>query len=211
MPTSRPWRRRRAGARRSGVQQADQGARRRAGSPTLLRCSTPPSRTPRLRGPTWSSKRSSRTDGQKVALCPAGTAAATDAILASNTSTIPITQLAEGLARPERFLRHPLFQSGPQDAAGRSDSRPRDQRRNRGHGRGLCQEHRQVADRGSRWAGLSGQSAAVPVSERVARTARRRSARSKRSNGRPKNSACRWARWPCTTWSGSTLRSTPAA
>jgi hypothetical protein len=35
--------------------------------------------------------------------------------------------------------------------------------------------------------------------------------RSKRSNARPPISACRWARWRCTTWSGSTRRSTPAA
>ena len=71
----------------------------------------------------------------------------TTAILASNTSTIPITKLAEGLKHPERFCGIHFFNPVRQDAAGGGDSRRQDERRNGGHGRGLCQEHRQVADR----------------------------------------------------------------
>ena len=46
-----------------------------------------------------------------------------DAILASNTSTISITRLAEALKRPGELLRHALLQPGAPDAAGGGDPR----------------------------------------------------------------------------------------
>ena len=167
-------------------------------------------RVGRLRPGDRSDRRKSRS--QEAALRPARAATvADDAILASNTSTIPITQAGRGAEAARAVLRHPLLQSGAQDAAGRSDSRRQDQRRDGGHGRGLRQEHRQVADRGQRWAGLPGQSPAAAVHERGAGADLPKAPRSRRSSGRPRSSACRWARSRCTTWSGSTRRSTPAA
>ena len=41
-----------------------------------------------------------------------------DAVLASNTSTIPISLLAKGLEAPREFLRHALLQPGAPHAAG---------------------------------------------------------------------------------------------
>ena len=96
-----------------------------------------------------------------------------DAVLASNTSTIPITQLAEGLTRPERHLRHPFFQSGQKNAAGGSNSGKAHQRSNRRHGSRLCQKRRQDAGRRERWARILGQSTFVAVSDRVSRTTAR--------------------------------------
>ena len=64
-------------------------------------------------------------------------------ILASNTSTIPITKLAEGLKHPERFCGIHFFNPVRQDETGRSDSRRQDQRRDGRHGRGLRQAARQ--------------------------------------------------------------------
>ena len=53
---------------------------------------------------------------------------APDALLGSNTSTLPITELAEGVTRPGRLHRPALLQPGGQDAAagdhqGREDQR----------------------------------------------------------------------------------------
>ena len=89
-----------------------------------------------------------------------------DAILASNTSTIPITQLAAGAEAARAVLRHPLLQSRAKDAAGGSDPRQEIERRNDRHGRGLCQIDRQIADRGERRPRLPGQPPAVAVHER---------------------------------------------
>ncbi len=50
------------------------------------------------------------------------------AILASNTSSISITQLAAQTSRPGAVHRHALHESGAGDGAGGSDSRPRDER-----------------------------------------------------------------------------------
>ncbi len=118
-----------------------------------------------------------------------------DAILATNTSAISIALLAaEPEAARSGFCRHPLLQPRAADAAGRSDPRPADQRRDRRHGRGFCQGDWQVADRRQRRTGLSGQSSAAAVHERGAGTAARTASRSSRSRRRPKSSACRWVR-----------------
>jgi len=41
-----------------------------------------------------------------------------NALLGSNTSTLPITGLATGVKRQEDFIRDPLLLAGRQDAAG---------------------------------------------------------------------------------------------
>ncbi len=91
---------------------------------------------------------------------------ADDAILASNTSAIPITRWPRGSSSPSgsaaftssiRFGKMPLVEVIR--GAKTSDETDR-------HGRGLCQEHRQVADRRQRRARLPGQSAAAALHER---------------------------------------------
>ncbi|GAB7263275.1 hypothetical protein DaDZ19_49470 [Dickeya ananatis] len=47
-------------------------------------------------------------------------------LIVSNTSTIPIGQLATALQRPQNFCGMHFFQPGTPDAAGRSDSWPPD-------------------------------------------------------------------------------------
>ncbi len=49
-----------------------------------------------------------------------------DTIIASNTSSISITQLAAATGAPGPVHRHALLQSGALDGAGRTDSRPAD-------------------------------------------------------------------------------------
>ena len=55
--------------------------------------------------------------------------AAPDAILATNTSSISITEIAARTRRPGAGDRHALHEPGAGDAAGRGDPRPRHQRR----------------------------------------------------------------------------------
>ena len=80
-----------------------------------------------------------------------------DAILASNTSTISITHLAEPLKRPENFCGMHFLQPGAQDAAGRSDSREKDGRGRRGQDRRLRIGHGQETDRRQRLPGIPGE------------------------------------------------------
>ena len=49
-----------------------------------------------------------------------------DAVLASNTSTISITRLAENLERPENFCGMHFFQPGTRHASGRGHPRRKD-------------------------------------------------------------------------------------
>ena len=67
-----------------------------------------------------------------------------DALLCSNTSTLPITELAEGVNRPDDFIGLHFFCPGRQDAARRDHPRREDQRRGRRQGarRGACRSAR---------------------------------------------------------------------
>ncbi len=122
--------------------------------------------------------------GQEAALCAARAATGRPRDPGLEHLDDSDHEAGRGTEATRAVLRHPLFQSGPQDAAGRGDSRRQDERRNRGHGRGLCQEHRQVADRGQRRARLPGQSAAAAVHERGAGAdLRRRRDQSHRTDG----------------------------
>ena len=97
-----------------------------------------------------------------------------DAILASNTSTIPISSLAEGLKRPERFCgihffnpvrRMKLVEVIRGRATSDSDG---------GHRSGTCQATGKDAGCLQRRPRLSSQSTAAALFERSARTAGRR-------------------------------------
>ena len=107
----------------------------RASSTAPRRRRSPPA-SRRRRGSTtrpaaaWSSRRSSRTPTPS-ARCFRDLEAIVgdDCVLASNTSSISITALANGLKRPGRARRHALLQPGAADEAGRGRLRPADRRR----------------------------------------------------------------------------------
>ena len=82
-----------------------------------------------------------------------------DAILASNTSSIPITRLSAGGARPGAFRRRALLQPGAGDGSDRADPRPRHLRRDGRQGRGLCAGARQAGGARERCAPASSSTA----------------------------------------------------
>ncbi len=82
-----------------------------------------------------------------------------DAIIGSNTSTIPITRLAEGLSRPERFCGLHFFNPVRKMPLVEVIRGKTHERRDGGHGGGVFKGARQVADRGQRRAGIPGESA----------------------------------------------------
>jgi 3-hydroxyacyl-CoA dehydrogenase/enoyl-CoA hydratase/3-hydroxybutyryl-CoA epimerase len=73
---------------------------------------------------------------------------ATDAIFASNTSTLPITGLAEASARPANFIGLHFFSPAEKDAPGRNHRRQGHFGCHSGTLDGLRARHRQDADRG---------------------------------------------------------------
>ena len=83
-----------------------------------------PRRRGRLRGPGRSSTRSSPRSSRVVP---------PDALLGSNTSTLPITGLAEGVSRPADFIGLHFFSPGGQDAAARDHPGRADRRRGAGY------------------------------------------------------------------------------
>ena len=162
---SGPGRRRPPRAGRSVVRQKDQGVRRPAGDP--LRSPAQRHDGRRRAGPGRPGRRgcgreSRREEGR---LRPARAAVGQGCRAGLEHVDHSDHQAGPGPEAARSLCRHPLFQPGAANAAGRGDSRPRNERRNGGHGGGLCQIDRQVADRGPRRAGLSGQSAVVPLSE----------------------------------------------
>jgi 3-hydroxyacyl-CoA dehydrogenase/enoyl-CoA hydratase/3-hydroxybutyryl-CoA epimerase len=89
-----------------------------------------------------------------------------DCIFATNTSTLPISDLAQGVETPRPVHRHPLLLAGRQDAAGRDHPRPRDRRPRRGQGARLRAPDPQDADRGERRALLLRQPLHHPLHQR---------------------------------------------
>ena len=77
--------------------------------------------------PTSSSRRSSSGSTPSRRCSPSSRrVAGPDTILASNTSSIPITAIASAVQAPRARRRHALLQSGAADAAGRDHPRPQD-------------------------------------------------------------------------------------
>ena len=91
-----------------------------------------------------------------------------DAILASNTSTISITRMAEVGPRPVAVRRDALLLPGRPDGAGRGHPRREDVGRDGGDDRRPGQAHPQDADRGPRLPGLPRQPRALALHERGA-------------------------------------------
>ena len=133
-----------------------------------------------------------------------------DAILASNTSTISITRMAESAPDPDAVRRHALLLPGRPDGAGRGHPRREDERRDGGDDRRPGQADPQDADRRPRLPGLPGQPRPLPLHERGADPAGRGGVDGRDRRGGRRGSACRWARSPCTTSSASTRPATPA-
>ena len=133
-----------------------------------------------------------------------------DAILCSNTSTIPITQLAEGLEQPERFCGLHFFNPVRQMQLVEVIRGAKTSDATIATAVAYAQDARQVADRDERRAGLLGESVAAAVYERGGAAALAKGRAFRRSSGRPRSLACRWGRSRCTTWSGSTWPCMPA-
>ncbi len=77
-----------------------------------------------------------------------------DAIFATNTSTLPISELAKASARPEQYIGIHFFSPVEQDAAGGDHQGQTDRSRRRGQGAGFRAPDPQDADRGERCAVL---------------------------------------------------------
>ena len=105
--------------------------------------------------PTWSSRPCSRTRQLKAKVfAEIEPHLAPDALLGSNTSTLPITGLAEGVTRPEDFIGLHFFSPGRQDAAAGDHQGREDQRRDALPRARHRQADRQDADRRQRLARL---------------------------------------------------------
>lgn len=106
-----------------------------------------------------------------------------DAVVASNTSTLPITGLAQAVARPGEVHRPALLQPGGQDAAGGDHPRRKDQRRNPGTRFRLRAADQENADRGQRQPRLLHLAGIRHLHQRRYRHARRR--RERRDDRQP--------------------------
>ena len=207
---SRPRRSRRA--ERSRVQQAAQRPGCEAGGRARAACQRHVFRYRTCRTPTSLSKRSSKSP-RPSSSCSRGLnrLLKDDTILCSNTSTIPITQLAAGLEQPERFCGLHFFNPVRQMPLVEVIRGKQDERRDDRHRRRLRASARQIADRDERRARLPGQSAAAAVHERSrAAAVRRREHQGHRAGGERLRHAD-GADSRCTTWSESTWPFTPAA
>ena len=117
-----------------------------------------------------------------------------DAILASNTSTISITRMAESAPHPERFVGMHFF--NPVDRMELVEVIRGEKTSDETVATivALAKRIRKTPIVVKDCAGLPGQSGALPVHERVADPACRTGRRWRRSTARPRSSACRWAR-----------------
>ena len=129
-----------------------------------------------------------------------------DALLGSNTSTLPITGLAEGVQRKAGLHRPALLLAGRQDAAARDHPRRADLRRGAGPRARLRGADQEDADRRQRQPRLLHLAGDRHVRQRGAGDARRGRRARRRSSRRPRRPATRSARcsWPTSsTWSCS--------
>ena len=117
-----------------------------------------------------------------------------DAILATNTSSIPLEQLRTGLQRPRATGRRAFLQSGVAHAAGRGgEPRPGGGRCAR-QGARVPRPHRPAAGAGEERAGLPGQPRAHALHARSHGDADRGQEARDHRRGGGKTSACRWGR-----------------
>ena len=114
------------------------------------------------------------------------TKAKPDAILASNTSSIPLEDIAARDGRPDAADRPAFFQSGGEDDAGGNRRRPADARRAGRAGRGVRAPDRQAAAAGEERAGIPRQSRprAVPDGRDALRGRRHFAGNGRRSRAR---------------------------
>ena len=96
-----------------------------------------------------------------------------DCIFASNTSTLPISGLAENSKRPGPVHRDPLLLSGREDDAGGNYPRQANGRQGVGDGARLCARHQEDTDRGQRFPRLLRQSLCARLHPRRPPDARR--------------------------------------
>ena len=135
-----------------------------------------------------------------------------DAILCSNTSTIPITQLADGLEAARAVLRPALLQPGAADAAGGSDSRPAKRATRRSPPPSptpsTLGKSPIVMNDGP---GFLVNRLLLPYMNEAALLLCEGAEHQGDRAGGQSRSACRWGRSRCTTWWASTWPCTPAA
>ena len=118
-----------------------------------------------------------------------------DAVFASNTSTLPITGLAEASARPRELHRPALLLAGREDAAGRDHRRQEDLARDARAGDGLRAEDPQDADRRQRQPRLLHLPRLRRLHQRRPSPAEGGRAGRHDRELRALSPACRWARW----------------
>ena len=130
------------------------------------------------------------------------------AILASNTSSIPIVELANSTETARQGPGHSLHESRPSDAAGGACSSHHDERRDPGHGADAV---RRAGQEGHRRAGpgrlhREPHPGAVPTGRRAALRFGSRYQAGHRSRTRPMAAGCRWgrSRWPI-SWAWTRL------
>ena len=129
--------------RRQGHDRRAETSRRRwAGSPRPPTWTRPPTPTSWSRRSSRSSRSSTRSSGALDKIC------APDAVLATNTSAIPVTQIAAVTAAAGVGRRHPLLLAGADDEALRAGPRLQDQRRDAGDRAGVRRGDRQDLRRG---------------------------------------------------------------
>ena len=112
------------------------------------------------------------------------TSSTPDALLCSNTSTLPITVLADGVERPRRLHRPALLLARRQDAAGRDHQGRADRRRGAGPRLRPGPADPQDPDRGQRLARLLHLPRHRPLHQRGRRDGRR-GRRPRRPSSRP--------------------------
>ena len=133
-----------------------------------------------------------------------------ECVLATNTSALSVTAMAEGLEHPERLARHALLQPGGADAARRAHPDARDGRRlarDRVVGRGQAP---QAAGARERRARLRRQPAPDADDDRRPRRDRARQLGRGGRRGGALSSGCRWRRRCSCRWSASRWRTTCA-